>query len=813
MHLPPRRSGLSCLFALLLLGTLPAHAAPTSAAPTSVAPTSSTATPAAQAKPISPAAAADVNTLIRILQNDQARAALIARLQGVAPAIAAAPPPPSFAGRVADDTRAAAMRALTVLDGARRLIAGIVLVLRGVGTIDLWQVWLAMRAVVLVLAVTFAVHAVLRWGSGRVGRACDDRAADARWGRRLALLLAANAVDALGVALAWGVGYVFALGVGGSGWGSIGLGGADFGALARVSFSQSLFLNAFLFVELLKVALRLMLVPVRTHLRVVPLDDTAAAYWYFWSSRLVGLLGYSFMFVAPLVFYGGAWAAAQAIRILAMFTATAIVVAVVLQNRDRVRVVLSRRLNGGRSDAIARVAAYLGTVWHMIAITYALVVFVVWLANPDVALPFLLQATVQSLVAAALGVVVEAFIARYISSGVRLPQDVRDRLPLLETRLNAFVPVVLRVVRLVVLACVLLIVAQIWRVLDFVGWLVSNSGRQVTGSLVLAVMVLLIGGLVHVAVASWVEYRLNPNFGTVPTARERTLLALFRNAFTIALVVVVAMLALSQIGVNIAPLLAGAGVLGLAIGFGAQKLVQDIITGVFIQFENAMNEGEVVTAAGITGTVERLTIRSVSIRDMNGTLHIVPFSTVDKVSNYMRHFSYYVAEIGVAYRESIAEVKEAMQEAFDKLQQTEHGVSLMEPLEMNGLTTFGDSAINVRARIKTLPGRHWAVGRAYNEIIKEVFDARGIDMPFPHVTLYMGEDKQGNAPPLRIRPDRRPVVPTPVVPAPTVPASEATPEADPEPEATAPEAATPAAAPPATPVVEPVAAPVVTGGR
>src|SRR5690606_37822811 len=165
-------------------------------------------------------------------------------------------------------------------------------------------------------------------------------------------------------------------------------------------------------------------------------------------------------------------------------------------------------------------------------------------------------------------------------------------------------------------------------------------------------------------VSSWVEYRLNTNVGRIPTAREKTLLNLFKNAFTIALAIFALMLALAQIGVNIAPLLAGAGVVGLAIGFGAQKLVQDIITGIFIQFENIMNEGDVVEAAGRTGVVERLTIRSVTIRDMSGTVHLIPFSSVDQVSNMMRGFSFYVSEVEIAYDSDIDAAKQAMRDAF-----------------------------------------------------------------------------------------------------------------------------------------------------
>src|SRR5690606_5764119 len=130
-----------------------------------------------------------------------------------------------------------------------------------------------------------------------------------------------------------------------------------------------------------------------------------------------------------------------------------------------------------------------------------------------------------------------------------------------------------------------------------------------------AAAILVVSWLIWLAMSSWVEYRLNPNLGHTVGARERTLLQLLRNAVTVVLATLAAMLALSQLGVDIGPLLAGAGVVGLAVGFGAQKLVQDVITGVFIQFENAINEGDVVGAGGITGSVERLTIRSVGIRD------------------------------------------------------------------------------------------------------------------------------------------------------------------------------------------------------
>jgi len=198
-------------------------------------------------------------------------------------------------------------------------------------------------------------------------------------------------------------------------------------------------------------------------------------------------------------------------------------------------------------------------------------------------------------------------------------------------------------------------------------------------------------------------------------------------------------------------LLAGAGVLGLAIGFGAQSLVQDIITGVFIQLENAMNAGDVVTVGGITGTAERLSIRSVAIRDLSGTFHIVPFSSVNTVSNYMRGFAYHLGEYEVAYRESTDEALEHLQAAFaDLCNDPEHAPQILEDLEIHGVTELGDSGVHVRVRIATSPGSQWAVGRAYNRLVKQHFDAAGIEIPFPHTTLYFGEDKEGQAPAARL---------------------------------------------------------------
>ncbi len=681
-----------------------------------------------------------VDELIRILENEEARNALLTRLKSEAAAQQSPEPAesdPTIARQIAEQTRAAAEQIFAGGEAVWSGVAAIAGIFSGSGSVDYGAIQTLVLNVVLVGAGLFLSFFVLRMLAHVLQRALDRRASGRHWSIRAIFTVLSTVADIVTVALAWGAGYLIALQVVG-------------GATGRMDINQTLLLNAFLMVEMLKVAMRLVLQPRFPALRLMAISDTTAAYWYFWLARAISLVGYTFMFAAPVIASAVSQTAAQAVRVLVMLTVLVIAIVVILQNRDRVKRVLSARAAGGRADFISRSAAFLAGIWHLLALGYLIAIFVVWLVNPTAALPFMISATVKSVVAVIVGGLVIAFIGRFANAGLRLPDDVRLRLPALEGRLQAFVPRVMQIIRTVVTIAVLIAVVQAWGLVDFLGWLSSETGQRISGSALAAIVILALGFLAYIAMSSWVEYRLNPEFGSVPTSREKTLLSLFRNAFTIALVVLVTMLALAQIGVNIAPLLAGAGVLGLAIGFGAQKLVQDIITGVFIQLENVMNEGDVVSLGSVSGVVEKLTIRSVSIRSLDGTLHLIPFSSVDTVSNMVKGFGYHVAEIGVAYRENINEVKEAMQEAFDLLMQTEWSEKIIDKLDMQGITAFGDSAITVRARIKTIAGGHWGAGRAYNEFIKDVFDRRGIEIPFPHVTLYMGADKAGKAPPLRL---------------------------------------------------------------
>lgn len=714
-------------FAWLCLATLVLAAAPASA---QMPPALAMGSNEASAK-------ADVDALIRILEDDATRRVLIERLRAAAAEPAPPAEPPTFARWLAEHTANASAAIKDALASAWTFTERLGEVLSGTASLDLLRLWEVLASLGSVMIVAFLLLFAARLITGRSLDRTAQRAQGAPLVTRLALALVAGLVDAVAVITAWGAGYLIAL---------------QLGSEPALSFGETLFLNALVMLELGKVGLRFLLAPRHASLRPLPLDDTDANYWYFWLSRLVSLIGYTFLFVAPLVATTTTFAAARAVRVIVLMAALFIGIAIILQNRDGVR---ARLASAGRDwgHAARQVLLVLSRVWHVLAIVYLVALFAAWLSNPLTVLPFMLKATVQTGIAVLVGSLVMAFISRALRGGMSLPQDVKARLPLLEARLNAFIPSVLRVARTVVLVIVMLAIADAWAILDLEAWFASETGRNVVGALVSTSLVLILGWLVYVAVSSWVEYRLSEDYGRAPSARERTLLSLFRNAFTVALVVLVGLLALSELGVNIGPLLAGAGVIGLAVSFGSQKLVQDIITGAFIQIENAMNEGDVVSLGSISGVVEKLTIRSVGIRDLDGVYHLVPFSAVTTVSNFMRGFAFHVAEIRVAYREDIPQVKEAMQEAFDRLTQTPHGSAIIGPLEMHGVTALDESAVKVRARIRTVGGQQWAVGRAYNEILKAVFDERDIEIPYPHVTVYMGRDKKGDAPPLRLATD------------------------------------------------------------
>lgn len=222
--------------------------------------------------------------------------------------------------------------------------------------------------------------------------------------------------------------------------------------------------------------------------------------------------------------------------------------------------------------------------------------------------------------------------------------------------------------------------------------------------------------------------------------RTDTLASIMENTVRVVVLITGFLMLLKQIGIDIGPLLAGAGVVGLAIGFGAQSLVKDVISGFFILFENHMNVGDVVKVAGVAGLIENIDLRVTVLRDLEGKVHVIPNGEISVVTNMTKEWARAVVEIGVAYKEDVDSVIGVLKEVGDGMKKdVEFGPMILEPLEVLGLDSFGDSAVNIKVMFKTQPIKQWSVAREYRRRVKKAFDARGIEIPFPHVTLYMGE--------------------------------------------------------------------------
>jgi moderate conductance mechanosensitive channel len=228
--------------------------------------------------------------------------------------------------------------------------------------------------------------------------------------------------------------------------------------------------------------------------------------------------------------------------------------------------------------------------------------------------------------------------------------------------------------------------------------------------------------------------------------RLETLGRVFRYTTAVIITLITGMLVLAELGISIAPILASAGVVGLAIGFGAQSLVKDYFTGLFLLLENQVHQGDVVEVAGLGGLVEEVTLRHIRLRDYEGSVHFIPNSAVTTVSNRSRGYAYALVDIGIAYRENVEEVFDVIRKVATEIRADETlGPLILEDLDLAGVDAWGDSAVMIRFRIKVLPLQQWTVKRAFLLRLKKEFDRLGIEIPFPHLTVYPGQAKDRSA--------------------------------------------------------------------
>ena len=483
---------------------------------------------------------------------------------------------------------------------------------------------------------------------------------------------------------------------------------------------------------------RALFAPRSPHLRPVPIEDRPAAILA-WAVGAVGVLvGAGHVLVESWFVVGMPSAVRDSLLSLIGLVALLVAIQAVLRSRGDVARAIAGRSAGWLQRRLA-------PIWHVLAIGYLIAAYLVWAMNVADAFGFLALATALTIVVVLAAAGLNVLIERALAPSYRAQPD----RPYWLRRFLVYRRAVTWVVRVALIVVAAVVLAEIWRLGGF-DLAASAIGRQIIATVVSVVFV------VAIAIAGWEAVRAVVERISTRTdaegqpleysARFRTLLPLIRNASMVVIGTIATMVVLSEIGIDIGPLLAGAGVIGLAVGFGAQTLVQDVITGLFIILEDTISVGDVVTVGSHGGLVEGMTIRTLRLRDLAGNVHTVPFSQVSSVMNMTREFSYYVFDIGVAYREDVDQVTEVIVQLGAEMQQDEpYASAILEPIEILGLDAFADSAVIVKARIKTRPIQQWTVGREFNRRLKRRFDELGIEIPYPHTTLYFGADKQGRA--------------------------------------------------------------------
>jgi small conductance mechanosensitive channel len=267
-------------------------------------------------------------------------------------------------------------------------------------------------------------------------------------------------------------------------------------------------------------------------------------------------------------------------------------------------------------------------------------------------------------------------------------------------------------------------------------WLLGSGVR---------IAVILIASYVLTRIIAMVSRELEEHIGRAVgpdvlerAKRARTLSRLVQSAATVLVVAMATLMILREVRVDITPILTGAGILGLAVGFGGQALVRDLISGFFLILENQIRVGDVAVINGTGGLVEEINLRTVVLRDHEGAVHVFPNGAITALANRSKDFSYYVTDVGVSYRHDPDEVIAVLRDVGRDLMTDERfRVSILEPLEILGVEGLAESQVNIRVRIKTQPLKQWEVGRELLRRIKKTFDARGIEIPFPQRTILV----------------------------------------------------------------------------
>ncbi|HBM90800.1 MAG TPA: hypothetical protein DD400_02850 [Rhodospirillaceae bacterium] len=481
--------------------------------------------------------------------------------------------------------------------------------------------------------------------------------------------------------------------------------------------------------QTLLITFRFFLAPRSKSLRILPISTENAAFIKFWASWYGGVLLFG-TFLAELA--KNARVPQAAISGFGSLVALVIIVMTIIVITKKKMLVASfirgdaLPSNKGHSSVWQSMRSWIARVWHVLAIAYLVIGYFVTMMGPQGSFLIMQQGTVGTLL-----VLVVVRLLLYLASKVAYKKQTDP------TSVGIYRPVLRFFIKVLVWSLGLTCVAAAWGV--DVGILFASSwGQRIVGSAFSIASTILVLIAIYEVLHFIIERKLNlrDSEGNIiePDPRSRTLLPMARNVAIFVLGLIGVLVTLSEFGINTGPLLAGAGVLGVALGFGSQTLVKDFLTGLFILIENTIAVGDVVKLGNHAGVVEGMTLRTVKLRDIQGYLHILPFSSISEIVNMTKDFAYAVLEVEVAYDSDLEKVIDVVKRVGDEMYKdpTLKG-SILEPMDVLGVDQLGASSIAIKSRLKVTAGKQWGIRRGFLLRIKSAFDAAGIEIPYQHI--------------------------------------------------------------------------------
>jgi len=493
--------------------------------------------------------------------------------------------------------------------------------------------------------------------------------------------------------------------------------------------------NAYLVCRFSLEAIRFLIAPEAPPLRLINMPDERAIRLMAWITLLLGSVAAEFILVSVSEILGLSPPGARALTALFALIIHIELAIAVWQSRFVVAGWIRGRK--GKSTYTAGFRTGLAGIWHYLALFYILALWIALAGGVHHAFAFLLRVIVVFIAALSFGERAWKGSTHLLDRLFPDPDSGAARHPKFAARARAYNPLVRVLIRVVIGVLVLVAILLGWGI-NVLPWLLNDP-------VIRALIIAFISIIITVAVALFLwevcnAYilaridRLTSTGRTRQASRLRTLLPMLRATIGVVIGITAGLICLSKIGVNAAPLLAGAGVVGIAVGFGSQKLVQDIITGLFLLLEDAMQVGDVVTLASMTGTVERLSIRTIRLRGGDGSINIIPFSAVTTVTNMTRDFGYAQISIQVAYEEDLPHVYAVMTDIARTMRaEPAWGAMIRDDLQIFGLDEFGASALVITGQIRTGPGQHWAVRREFYARAKRRFEEENIEIPYTYL--------------------------------------------------------------------------------